>query len=196
MKRGTAVDPNTVSLGLRKMSKDTIAIFIISVSILVASLSLGWNIYRDIILKAKLKVRFMVGLITHPNLKKPLDRLIISATNFGPGKIKCSMIFIKNSSIWKKIFHKTKIAVLIHDYTDPLSANFPCELDIGDCGSFFLKNNEDCFLLEDWTHIGISDSFGRIHWAPKKNIKEAKKAYKKKLEKRGIEMSSRNEFRA
>ena len=94
------------------MSKESIAILISIASILVASLSLGWNVYRDVILKAKLRVRFMVGLITHPTFNKPLERLIISATNFGPGKIRCTMIFIKNFSLWKKITRKTKLAVL------------------------------------------------------------------------------------
>lgn len=163
------------------MSKETIAILISVASILVASLSLGWNIYRDIILKAKLKVRFVVGLITHPNLNKPLERLIVSATNFGPGKIKCTMLFIKNSSLSKIITRKTQLAVLIHDYTDPLSGDFPCELDIGEGRDFLLKFSEDCFLSEDWTHIGIKDSFSRIHWAPKKNVTVAKKSYIEKF---------------
>ncbi len=163
------------------MKIETIAILISCASILIASLSLGWNVYRDIVLKAKLKVRFMIGLITHPTFNEPLERLIISATNFGPGKIKCAMLFIKSSSLWKKITKKTKLAVLIHDYTDPLSGNFPCELDIGDGRDFLLKFDKDCFLSKDWTHIGIKDSFSRIHWAPRKHVKEAQKSYLEKF---------------
>jgi hypothetical protein len=165
------------------MSKESVAILISIASILLASLSLGWNIYRDIILKARLKVRFMVGVLHHPNFNKPLERLIVSTTNFGPGKIKCTMLFIKDSSFWKKITHKTKLAVLIHDYTDPLSGNFPCELDIGDGRDFLLQFSEDCFLSKDWTHIGIKDSYSRIHWAPKKNVNVARQEYMKKFKK-------------
>ena len=163
------------------MKIEIIAILISCASILIASLSLGWNIYRDIMLKAKLKVKFGVALITHPTYNEPLERLIISATNFGPGKITCTMIFIKSFSLWKKITKKTELALLIHDYTDPLSENLPCELDIGDGKNFMLKFDKDCFLSESCTHIGIQDSFGRIHWAPRKHVKEAQKSYLEKF---------------
>lgn len=163
------------------MNKDTIAIFISSASIIVAAFALGWNIYRDIILKARLKVACMVGFITYHNLKQPLDRVILSATNFGPGKIRCSMIFLRNTSILKRIFRKTKYAALIHNYTDPLSGQLPCELEVGEGRDFLFTFDKDCFLSEKWTHIGIKDSFGRIHWARKSNLKTAKQMYKDKF---------------
>ena len=75
------------------MKQDNLAIIISSISIFIAALALGWNIYRDIILKAKVKVKFMLGFITNPAMKKPLDRLILSATNFGPGKIRLTGLF-------------------------------------------------------------------------------------------------------
>lgn len=163
------------------MNKELLPIIISFASIVLASLSLGWNIYRDIILKAKLKVRFMVGFVTSPVSQKPLERLVISATNFGPGKIRGTMLFLKESSLWKKLARKTKYAALIHDYTDRMSGNLPCELEIGEGRDFLLKFEKDCFLSEEWTHIGIKDSFGRIHWAPKCNVKIAREMYKKQF---------------
>ena len=163
------------------MDKELFAVIISVASIVLASLSLGWNIYRDIVLKAKLKVRFMVGSVTTTVSQKPLLRLIISATNFGPGKIRCTMLFLKNSSLLKKLARKTKYAALIHDYTDQMSGNLPCELEIGEGRDFLLKFEKDCFLSESWTHIGIKDSFGRIHWASKRNVKAARKLYKEQF---------------
>jgi hypothetical protein len=159
------------------MSQEFTAILISVVSILVASLSLGWNIYRDVILKARIKVTFMFGLIVHPNLNKSLERLFLSATNFGPGIIRLKMIYVKESSLLKLILRKTKLAVLLNNNMDPLSAKLPCDLEIGNQMDFLLEFNEDCFLSENWTHIGIKDSFSRVHWAPRKSVKIAKKSY-------------------
>jgi hypothetical protein len=163
------------------MTKEMIALIISISSIMTASLSLGWNIYRDIILKAKLKVTCMVGFVIHPTLKTPMDKVFISVTNFGPGKIRCSMIFLRDTSLWKKITKKTKLAILIHDYEDHFSGQLPCELDVGDGRDFLFEFNKDCFLSEQWTHVGIKDSFSRIHWASKSNVKTARQLYKNKF---------------
>ena len=163
------------------MKPINLAIIISFLSLLVAAFSIGWNIYRDVIMKARLRVNFMIAMISHPTFSEPLERLNISATNFGPGKIKCSMLQLKETSFWKRIIRKDKHAVLINDYTDPLSSPLPCDLDVGESATFLFKLNQDCFLLEDWTHIGVSDSFGRIHWAPKKNVSVAKKSFAEKI---------------
>ena len=166
------------------MNKDTIALIISITSMIVALLSLSWNIYRDIVLKAKLKVRCMVSFISSPAFEKPLERVIISATNFGPGKIRLAMLFLKDTSFWTIITRKRKYAALIHDYTDPLSGKLPCELEVGEGRDYLFRFDKDCFLSERWTHIGVKDSFGRIHWAPKSNVKTAKQMYKDKFTKK------------
>jgi hypothetical protein len=165
------------------MGQNNLAILISFLSLLVAALSIGWNIYRDVIMKARLRVNFKIALISHPTLPKPLERINITATNFGPGKIKCNMLQLKETSFLKKILKKDKHAVLINDYTDPLSSKLPCDLETGESANFFFKLAEDCVLSKDWTHVGISDSYGRIHWAPKNNIAVAKKSFKEKYAK-------------
>ncbi|MFH1033699.1 MAG: hypothetical protein V1806_04260 [Pseudomonadota bacterium] len=162
------------------MTKDYAAIIVSSLSMLVASLSLGWNIYRDIILKAKLKVDFSPVIIAGGPLQGKMERLSISATNHGPGKIKLTGIYLAEKSLLKKATRKTKFAFLIYDYMDPLSGKLPCELEVGNEVNLFLSF-EKCFLSMDWTHIGIKDSFGRIHWAPRRNIVKAKKTYRDKF---------------
>lgn len=163
------------------MTRDSLAIIISSTSILIAALALGWNIYRDIVLKAKVKVKFMLGFITNPAMK-PLDRLILTATNFGPGKIRLTGLLLKESSLLSRITRKPKYALLIHNYTDPLSGQLPCDLEVGDGRDFLFEVKADCFLAGAWTHIGIRDSFGRIHWAPKNHIEEARESFKRKKE--------------
>ncbi len=163
------------------MNKANFALIISFLSIFIAVLSLGWNIYRDIVLKARVKVKCMIGFLTNPKMDRPLERIFITVTNFGPGKVQITSLLLKEESFFKKILRKTKLGVLIHDYTDPLSAQIPCELDVGNNKNFLFKVSDDLFLAEAWTHVGIRDSFGRMHWAPKRQVSMAKYSLKEKL---------------
>jgi len=62
-----------------------------------------------------------------------------------------------------------------------MTAQFPGEVEVGQKKDFFLTYNEDCFLKDKYSRIGIRDSFGRIHWATKKQYRLVKKEYKKKF---------------
>ena len=50
--------------------KEYIPIIISILSFIVATFALGWNIYRDIILKARIKVSIMVASIISPGVKE------------------------------------------------------------------------------------------------------------------------------
>jgi len=41
------------------------------------------------------------------------------------------------------------------------------------------QNCTACFLHTSPTHIGISDSFGKVHWAPRSRVKEAIARYRR-----------------
>jgi hypothetical protein len=69
------------------MPVEYIALLISIFSVLVAAFSLGWNIYRDIILKAKVDVSFAVVTIIHDTMPERPQFLNIKATNFGPGPV-------------------------------------------------------------------------------------------------------------
>ncbi|HUS71514.1 MAG TPA: hypothetical protein VMY06_00495 [Sedimentisphaerales bacterium] len=154
----------------------TISIFAIATSFL----ALGWNIYRDVILKPRLKVRLQISIIMQGEYKSP-SKISIRATNFGPNKIRCTSIDANSATLWRRIFRKVKYAQIIDDYTDPYSSKLPCELDVGATCQLFLPFVKDCLLGEPFTHIGIMDSFGRTHWAPKKDIAKARKRYEEEF---------------
>ena len=154
---------------------------VISIFALVTSfLALGWNIYRDVILKPRLKVRLMLSFIAHGEYESP-TKISITATNFGPNKIICSSISGKNATLWRRVSRKIAYAFIVHDYKDPYSSKLPCELSVGEKCNLFLSFDKKCFLSEPLTHIGITDSFGRTHWAPKKDVVKLRKEYKKKI---------------
>jgi hypothetical protein len=50
-------------------------------------------------------------------------------------------------------------------------------LSVGDRLSLYLPHDAKSFLGTDSTHIGVDDSFGRVHFAPRKDLREGKRAY-------------------
>jgi len=158
------------------MTKEEIAILISIASFLLAAIALGWNIYRDVVLKPRLRVTVSKAMIGS-EVMKPTDNFMISAVNFGPGKIRLSIIRFMQSSILKKIFKKWKHGVLIHDYRNPLSGQLPTTLDVGEKIDLIFPWDEECLCSSNPTHIGIADSFGRTHWASKKDIQKVMKQW-------------------
>jgi hypothetical protein len=173
------------------LSGESLAIFISIFSVLVAALSLGWNIYRDVILKAKIKVSITYGFITSPGIAKPLDRIIISATNFGPGRVHLSGLRLQETSLIKKITRKTKFYLLTYNYTDPLSSKLPCTLDVGETSNFIFNIEDNCFLSFNITHVGVMDTFGRMPWSSKKEVTRAKESFKKDLHEKSLKKTSK-----
>lgn len=103
----------------------------------------------------------------------------ITATNFGPGPVNLSMIQARYSPFWKRVLGKSEYAVIMHDYTNPMSARLPAKVEAGDRIDLLLPYNKECLLHRDWTHIGINDFFGRHHWATRKQIETARKEWLK-----------------
>jgi len=162
---------------------DNIAIGISIFSLLIAAISLGWNIYRDLS-KPKLKVNFGLNLILGERGVEGDPILTLSGTNLGPGKIIINGIILKRPwSRIKKLFKKAIYGFLVYDYRSPYSSRFPCETDVGEKKDFILIYDKDCFLKENFIGVGIRDSFGRIHWAPRNAYKIVKKEFEKQFKK-------------
>lgn len=158
------------------MTNAEIAILISGISTCIALFALGWNVYRDVILKPKVRVRLRISeILTPEDISEERDtRVDISATNYGPGTVILETLQGKR----KRLFRKTKSYLLFHDYTDPMTNQFPCELGVGKRGTFLFPFHKGSFLSKDFNRLGIADSFSRIHWVPKKDIKRTKATYK------------------
>ena len=143
----------------------------------VAVFSLGWNVYRDVLLKGRVQVSMGVKNILHEGASPSVDYIGIRATNHGPGKVALETIALRDTSIWKKLTKKQKYAFLMYDYKNPYTGHLPKSLDVGESIDLFGNFDKDCFLKEQLTHLGLNDSFGRTHWAPKKQMKELRKKW-------------------
>ena len=163
------------------MNKDEIAIILSMLSLGVAALALGWNIYRDVVLKPRLRVTVQKSLIAQEG-RQNTTHFMISAVNFGPGVIRLNIIRFMHSSFFKKLFKKWRHGVLMHDYRNPLSGQLPTSLDVGEKIDLIFPWDEECLCRTKPSHIGLADSFGRTHWASKKDVKKVIKEWESEFE--------------
>ncbi len=153
---------------------DNTPIIISSLALGTSIFALGWNIYRDVVLKPRLRVSFALCEIV--GTPKHDTEFVLSGVNFGPGPITCKMIQLCDRSLWRILLKKKKHAVIIHAYNNPLSSKLPARVEVGDTINLMINYKYKCFPVENYTHIGISDTFGRVHWAPRRDVITARRS--------------------
>jgi len=159
------------------MRTELFALFVSFVSLLVAALALGWNIYRDVILKARVVVRVAV-VHMHGERGREGTYINISATNHGPGRVILSGIIGRQGSLVDRWLRRVKHIFVTPDFRNPYSAELPCTLDVGEKADFLLPWREGAVLSLDLRKLGISDTFGRKLWAPAADVERAKADYR------------------
>jgi hypothetical protein len=173
------------------MAEDKTPILISVGALVVSVFALGWNFYRDVILKARLKVTISIGNIHHVN-KIHGPYITIHVTNLGPGPIICESVHMAKKSclgflcscISKVTCIQNRYAHVMHDYMNPYSANLPKTLQVGEKITLLFPMDEDAFLAFNPTHVGVVDSFGRFHWATRSFLKRTKQEYFEKFKKK------------
>jgi len=126
------------------------ALYISLGALIVSVFSLGWNFYRDIILKPRLKVRAAISNVAQAG-RDVQTFISVSAVNQGPGAIICNGILGMKRHLlrfWKKGLEK-KYFYIVEDYTNPLNKPFPQKLEVGDTLTQFLRYKQDAFLSLD-----------------------------------------------
>lgn len=151
------------------------------VSLLLASIALGWNVYRDVILKARVRVKFnIVRIVPQGRSAREVPQYLnLSATNHGPGSVRIQIMEGEESPLWRRLLRRRKYFVILSDHTNPMNRPLPHKLEVGDVFDLYLPYDKKCFLAGKATHIGIRDSFGRVHYAPKSHLRAARKAYRR-----------------
>jgi hypothetical protein len=158
------------------------ALCISVVALFVSGANLGWNVYRELALRARVKVWFGVRQIVGPGVAAE-TKLVLSVTNLGPGVVRPQMIHYRSGPAWRRFTRGTGQGVVLHDWTEPRSGKLPCTLEVGETTTLMLPYNADA-LQDDMTHIGISDSFGRTHWVTRRDVKEALVQFRKDFPKK------------
>ncbi|WP_133162149.1 hypothetical protein [Hyphococcus luteus] len=158
------------------MTATVITIIVSVAAIIISAISLGWNIYRDVILKPKVVVSIDKARI-YPAGLQPEDKLIIDAVNHGPGNVHLQVINFRRGNILDRVMRKSSRGVMIHDYENLLSGQLPKRLDVGEKVTLIFPWVQDSLLAENPSKVGLSDTFGRINWASQKKVKKARKKW-------------------
>ena len=110
------------------MQLEIIPVLISVLSLGLATVSIAWNIYRDVLMKPRLKMGLSIGTMLSPSGNHGTF-IQISAVNFGPGPIYCRSLHFRNTSWWRRILRKETYAYITHDYKNRYSSQFPQRLD-------------------------------------------------------------------
>ena len=161
-----------------------VALCVSILALIGSSLSLGWNIYRDVVLKPRLKVSFGIKSIFVEREKHRLSQagppfLELEATNHGPGEVVCSAAVAKIVSFPRSLFAEFPYGFIKPDWEHPYCSRLPCRVTVGDKVLIMFSYKQECLLAEMPKRIGISDTFGRMHWAPRRELKRAIRQYQK-----------------
>lgn len=144
-------------------------------SLVLASIALGWNIYRDIIIKPRCKVTLDVVRVVSPGVMEdePLHKVCMMITNFGPGKANVRCIAGGEVGMLRRWFGKARNFLVNHPHNDPLSTNLPAIIDVGEEIQIVFPYTDHSFLKADVAELYAIDTFGRKHRVNKKQIQKA-----------------------
>lgn len=162
----------------------TITLVISACSFFLAGLSLGWNIYRDVVLKARLKVSLSIGVITGQTegwIKYPERRYVwISGSNHGPGNVRIDKIvaYAYKDGWWNRVLRRRRMFIIKHEFTNQLSGHLPCTLEVGEKMQLMFQYDKDVFLKANLVMVGLNDTFDRTHWISRKEVRRATREYK------------------
>lgn len=145
-------------------------------SLILACVALGWNIYRDVVLKARVRVSLaVVRMVSRGSSPQVGDRYVrINATNYGPGPVKIDLIVAQGASFRQRLTRRPQHFVILTDAENVLSGTLPHRLQVGETLTLLLPYNRKSFLGSEATRVGVADSFGRSHFAPTRDWRTAK----------------------
>lgn len=161
---------------------DSLALVVSALSFLMAGAALGWNIYRDVILKARVKVRCsLIQVVGYGQVLADAPRsLAIEATNHGPGPVILTMVAGTRAGLRRRLTRKVEYFFVLYDHRNPLNApGLPRRLEVGENATIHFPPSIE-FIDNGATHIGFVDSFGRRHFAPRGAIEKARRERDKK----------------
>lgn len=170
------------------------------ISILSAIVSLAgfvWNIWSKFIYpKPTVRVSFTMVQIIEANSDYIPSVLRLSATNMGPGEVSLRNALVEFRGHFYQVEGLGLLSTLdnypIHQDTTRgyLGAGFPAKVAVGEDFSAYLVPAHERLAKGDYQRIGVTDSFGRSHWAPRRDILRALPYIREECEKAGIDWRS------
>jgi hypothetical protein len=160
------------------------ALMLSLLALVVSAFSLGWNIYRDIILKPKVKVEFGLRTTYGTASDGSLVRsgppfILLSGINHGPGEVVCTGAVMRRFSFVRSLFQEFPYGFLMVDHGHEYCSALSKRLAVGEEVKIVFPHAPHTFLGNNPSRVGIKDSFGRTHWARRKDLRRACRQHKK-----------------
>jgi len=166
------------------------ALIVSIASIFISIGTLLWNVWQKFIfVKPSLQVSFGVWRIVQPGIPANEARrlLNLTVTNMGPGPIILNACAAAPKKHWWKRAKSYGLLNPIHG--DPAEPNpvgigpfgggLPAKMDAGEVKSFYFPYTKDCFLSEHLARVGINDSYHRIFWCRRSDIRKVYQSYER-----------------
>ncbi|WEK57659.1 MAG: hypothetical protein P0Y52_14115 [Candidatus Brevundimonas phytovorans] len=165
----------------------TTADYALIVSIFSASVaiaSFAWNVWSKWLYpKAKLRVGFAAIVVHFGN--GPLDQqprfLRLAMTNFGPTELTVTTAVLRFApkSFWKR-GQNAIVNPVTSIYTPeiaggPFAGGLPKKLGVGETFDLFFPHDPDSFARQKLNRLGVIDTFGRFHGAPRVDLERTRK---------------------
>src|SRR5438105_1447863 len=126
------------------------------VAIILSGAAIGWNIYRDVLLKPRVRVsaRVMFGITKIAD--QPIRVFLLSVVNFGPGVVLLKSATVRERSLLRDLLRGARQWIVVVPFEQ-----LPRKLQPGESVDFTFNYDEKLFLRERFTQIGIFDTFAR-----------------------------------
>lgn len=166
-----------------------LSIIAIAISGLTLIWSILWSLHREFA-TPKLKVTFHVGAIYIVNgqhffaaegaivddgsiniTKTSGWKIQIIVTNYGKESLKMRELYAIRRGIYR-VFYPNEMRI-------DSGLQLPINIEYGGDIKIELPFNETCFLGYKFLKLGVIDNFGKSHWASRKDMKKARKLWKK-----------------
>src|SRR5260221_6404738 len=111
---------------------ENLTITISTLALALSFVSLGWKIYRDIILKARLRVRFGVSQRIMPDGTVTAPFLQLAVVNLGLGDTRVVAARVRTRPFFLGWFRKESLSTAIDNFNDPFCAKLPATMAVGE----------------------------------------------------------------
>lgn len=159
---------------------DAAALAIGIVSLVLATASLLWNVYRDIILTPRTATTSRISNILHGDHTYG-PYIDITIVNKGPGKVILQSIVVRTKSAFATIIGRQRWAVVINDNTNRFNPQMPTTLGVYEKTTQLLPFDEESFVSTHPNRWGFVDTIGKYHWVKRRHCREINREFSRRF---------------
>lgn len=155
------------------------ALLISLLSLFVSLAAFVWNVWSKFIYpKPVVRVSFSMVQIVELGSDETPEVLTLRATNMGPAEVTLTQPMVDSRErVWsEKGYGLLSTLENYPTYQDAtrghFGAGFPVTIPVGGQYTAYLVPDHERLAKGDYRRIGFSDTFGRSHWAPRRDILE------------------------